>query len=89
MPLLLTMKEASRSLMEPDPRTKLIKPLDAFLLMELERYNALLRTLRRGVDQLRSALKGETAMTAEIDELYDAFLKKKLPRSWRRQSYLT
>lgn len=64
MPMLLTMKEASKELMVPDTRTKLIKPLDSFLLMEIDRFNALLRVVNRGIEQLRSALKGEVSMTA-------------------------
>ncbi len=50
MPLLLTMKEASKELLIADPRTKLIKPLDSFLLMEIDRFNSLLRVVHRGIE---------------------------------------
>eukprot|EP01028_Stygiella_incarcerata_P003072 TRINITY_DN1583_c0_g3_i1.p1 TRINITY_DN1583_c0_g3~~TRINITY_DN1583_c0_g3_i1.p1 ORF type:complete len:4602 (-),score=1271.77 TRINITY_DN1583_c0_g3_i1:125-13930(-) len=59
-------------------------PTQVVLLQELERWNNLVAVLRDSLRDLKRALVGEFAMSAELDELAFALFNGQLPPMWRR-----
>lgn len=63
---------------------EVLKPTEVVLLQELERFNRLIEVMAASLKDLRSALKGEIGMSAELDELATSFFNGFLPDIWRR-----
>ena len=52
--------------------------LHVVLLQELERYNALLATMRRSCSELQKGLKGVVVMSADLDDIATALFANKV-----------
>lgn len=63
--------------------------MNSLLIQELQRYNSLLRIINTSVTTLIKTLKGEELTSDAAEELFDAFLHGKVPRSWLSASYPT
>ena len=48
------------------------------VLQELERYNALLATMRRSCSELQKGLKGVVVMSADLDDIANALFANKV-----------
>ena len=72
-----TIKEKLENRSDPDP-------LKTVLLQELDRYNELLSKVRHSLQSISKAVSGLVAVTPELEEVMDALLKLRVPRSWSR-----
>ena len=52
------------------------------LVQELQRYNALLRTIRASLSNVRKGIKGLVVMSAELDEVFQRMLLGLVPPAW-------
>ena len=76
MPDLLPMKRIE------DPNS-----LDIFRLQEVERFNALISVIKRSLSDLQKAIKGTVVMSIQLENMFDAFLDKKVPEMWEKAAY--
>uniref|UniRef100_A0A1I8G1P7 Dynein heavy chain n=1 Tax=Macrostomum lignano TaxID=282301 RepID=A0A1I8G1P7_9PLAT len=63
---------------------KLGSALHQLLRQEIDRYDNLLRQVRRDLKQLRLALHGDTLMTDSLESALSAFLRNRVPPAWLR-----
>lgn len=61
-----------------------LTPTIIVLLQELERFNKLIATMRRTLEQLKRALAGEIGMDAVLDNVAYSLFNGQLPAAWRR-----
>jgi len=61
--------------------------MNAVLTQELNRFNILLMTIKSSLEKLLSALKGESLMSFEIEEINEALAINKVPDQWLAKSY--
>lgn len=64
------------------------KPLDVVLLQEIERYNKLLRTARKGLLELQKGINGFVVMTEELEEMLNSMLLGQVPMVWKNGKIL-
>ena len=56
--------------------------LHVVLFQEVERYNALLLTIRRSCSELQRGIKGLVVMSADLDAIFDALYNGRVPQAW-------
>lgn len=61
--------------------------LDIFRLQEVERFNALISVIKRSLSDLQKAIKGTVVMSIQLENMFDAFLDKKVPEMWEKAAY--
>uniref|UniRef100_A0A1I8J7J3 AAA domain-containing protein n=2 Tax=Macrostomum lignano TaxID=282301 RepID=A0A1I8J7J3_9PLAT len=76
--------EAQRSGSGTVASGKLGSALHQLLRQEIDRYDNLLRQVRRDLKQLRLALHGDTLMTDSLESALSAFLRNRVPPAWLR-----
>lgn len=59
-------------------------PTIVVLLQELERFNNLIKVMKRTLQQLKKALAGEIGMDAILDNVAYSLYNGQLPASWRK-----
>ena len=59
------------------------------LMQEAERFNKLLTKMKSSLKNLDLAIRGLVLMSQELDDMYSAFLKQKVPPNWEEVSYLS
>jgi dynein heavy chain len=66
------------------PVRKIEEPnsLDIFRMQEVERFNALIVILKRSLSDLQKAIKGTVVMSIQLENMFLAFLDKKVPEIW-------
>jgi dynein heavy chain len=65
-----------------------LKPsLTTVLLQEVDRFNILLRVVRESLASLKKAIIGTVVMSQDLDEVYQSFLKQKVPELWATYAY--
>lgn len=57
------------------------------LLQEIERFNKLLTVMRISLDDLQRAIKGEIAMSGELDAMYTSIINGQVPGNWEKKAY--
>ncbi|VTJ58965.1 Hypothetical predicted protein, partial [Marmota monax] len=57
--------------------------LIVFLNQEIGRFNKLLSVIHKSLKDLQLALKGESILTQELEEIYDSLLNTKVPLLWQ------
>lgn len=62
-------------------------PVNEVLVQEMDRYNALLRAIRRTLDELCRAVRGAVAMTPELEAVAASLSASRCPATWARLSY--
>ncbi|XP_076299453.1 dynein axonemal heavy chain 10-like [Lasioglossum baleicum] len=62
----------------------IITPIAIVLFQELERFNKLIRTMKRTLSQLRKAIAGEIGMDAMLESVATALFNGVLPSEWAR-----
>lgn len=61
-----------------------MSPTKIVLLQELERFNILLKSMKRSLVMLKRALAGEIGMDAVLDNVAWSLFNGQLPASWRK-----
>lgn len=56
--------------------------LDIFRSQEVERFNILITVIKRSLSDLQKAIKGTVVMSIQLENMFDAFLDKKVPEMW-------
>jgi dynein heavy chain len=68
-------RETLMSRSDPDP-------LKSVLLQEMDRYNALLVSIREGLIGLELGVQGIQVITPELEDIFNALLAGKVPEAW-------
>ena len=63
--------------------------LEIFRNQEIERFNKLIRIIKNTLKDLQKAIKGLMVMSLELENMYYAFLNKRVPENWSKASYLS
>lgn len=53
------------------------------LYQEIRRFEALLEVIRRSLEALILGVKGEVIMSKNLEEMYDAFVRQRMPQEWK------
>ncbi|KAL1769801.1 dynein heavy chain 14, axonemal, partial [Sigmodon hispidus] len=61
--------------------------LITFLGQEIDRFNKLLSVIHKSLKDLQLAIKGESILTEELEEMYDSFLSARVPKLWQKNAY--
>ncbi|XP_013362490.1 PREDICTED: dynein heavy chain 14, axonemal isoform X4 [Chinchilla lanigera] len=61
--------------------------LITFLNQETGRFDKLLFAIHKSLKDLQLAIKGESTLTQELEEVYDSFLNTRVPLLWQKQAY--
>ena len=61
--------------------------LSTVLCQEIERFNKLLVVMKLSLRNLDDAIQGLVLMSQELDDMYGAFLKNKVPPNWESAAY--
>lgn len=56
--------------------------LDIFKSQEVDRFNKLIRVMKKTLVDLQKAIKGTVVMSIELENMFVAFLNKKVPENW-------
>jgi len=68
-------------------KTEDMRPLEVFRSQEVDRFNSLVRIIKKSLKDLQSALKGYVVMSMQLERVYTAFLEKKVPELWADHAY--
>ncbi|XP_063093605.1 dynein axonemal heavy chain 14 [Cavia porcellus] len=61
--------------------------LITFLNQETGRFDRLLFVIHKSLKDLQLAIKGQSTLTQELEEVYDSFINTRVPLLWQRQAY--
>ena len=63
------------------PIKKIEEPnsLDIFRMQEVERFNKLIKVMKKSLTDLQKAIKGTVVMSIQLENMFSAFLDKKVP----------
>ena len=61
-----------------------MNPFNVVLLQEIKRYNDLLFTIRKSLEDLEKGLKGIVLMTPELDDTFNSIFDGKVPALWSK-----
>jgi len=61
--------------------------MNTVLLQELIRYNRLIVLVRKAMQDVQKAIKGEVVMSAELETVFNAMYDGRIPPSWKKRSY--
>lgn len=56
--------------------------MDIFKAQEVDRFNKLLKVMKKTLVDLQKAIKGTVVMSIELENMFYAFLNKKVPENW-------
>ena len=70
--------------LEYDPDKEPANPIKIVLVQELLRYNNLLRTMRKSLQDLQKGIKGLIVMSPELDETFSYLYDSKVPPLWQK-----
>lgn len=59
-----------------------MKSLGVFVRQEMERFNKLLKEVKKNLTSLVNAIKGTEVMSSKLEDIFNAFLYNKVPASW-------
>eukprot|EP00079_Xenopus_tropicalis_P031840 XP_017945611.1 PREDICTED: dynein heavy chain 2, axonemal [Xenopus tropicalis] len=59
-------------------------PLNVVLLQEIQRYNALLDTIRTSLNDLERGIQGLVVMSAELEEIFTCIYDARVPPLWEK-----
>ncbi|KAM8972622.1 dynein axonemal heavy chain 2 [Pelodytes ibericus] len=71
--------EGTRKVLSDDP-----SPLNVVLLQEIQRYNALLNTIRSSLLDLEHGIHGLVVMSAELEEIFTCIHDARVPPLWEK-----
>jgi dynein heavy chain len=88
LPSLLTDEKAAPVTFSTDDEGTL-NSLGTFLLIEMGKFNKMLKKIKATLAELQRAIKGLVVMSSELDEMFTALQFQKVPPSWGKVSYLS
>ena len=68
-------------------KTEDMRPLDVFKGQEVDRFNQLVRIIKKSLKDLQNAINGYVVMSMQLERVYTAFLDKKVPALWADNAY--
>nr|XP_015196051.1 PREDICTED: dynein heavy chain 2, axonemal isoform X1 [Lepisosteus oculatus]XP_015196052.1 PREDICTED: dynein heavy chain 2, axonemal isoform X1 [Lepisosteus oculatus]XP_015196053.1 PREDICTED: dynein heavy chain 2, axonemal isoform X1 [Lepisosteus oculatus] len=71
--------EGTRKMLQDDP-----SPLNVVLLQEIQRYNALLSTIRSSLTELERGIQGLVVMSASLEETFNCIHDARVPPLWEK-----
>ncbi|XP_053575482.1 dynein axonemal heavy chain 2 [Bombina bombina] len=71
--------EGTRKVLSDDPN-----PLNVVLLQEIQRYNALLHTIRSSLLDLERGIQGLVVMSTELEEVFTCIFDARVPPLWAK-----
>ncbi|XP_030635110.1 dynein heavy chain 2, axonemal [Chanos chanos] len=71
--------EGTRKLLQDEP-----SPLNVVLLQEIQRYNALLHTIRSSLIELEKGIKGLVVMSSNLEEIFHYIHDARVPPLWEK-----
>uniref|UniRef100_A0A8B9RG35 Dynein, axonemal, heavy chain 2 n=1 Tax=Astyanax mexicanus TaxID=7994 RepID=A0A8B9RG35_ASTMX len=71
--------ESTQKLLQDDP-----SPLNVVLLQEIQRYNALLHTIRTSLTELEKGIKGLVVMSSSLEEMFQCIHDARVPPLWEK-----
>ncbi|XP_069805044.1 dynein axonemal heavy chain 2 isoform X1 [Dendropsophus ebraccatus] len=71
--------EGTRKMLSDDPN-----PLNVVLLQEIQRYNALLSTIRSSLLDLERGIQGFVVMSTELEEIFTCIYDARVPPLWEK-----
>merc|ERR1712136_84613 len=82
----LKKKDAHEETYKPTPDGGVVS-LGVFHGQETDRFNTLITSVKNSMLTLGNALKGLVVMSAQLEEMYNAFLVQKIPPMWSDVAY--
>ncbi|TNJ27740.1 IAD-4 Dynein heavy chain [Giardia muris] len=67
--------------------TKYEESFNTVLVQECMRYNKLITSIRRSLQELQRAIQGFSVMNTELEQLADSLVRNKTPALWLKHSY--
>ena len=64
-----------------------MQSLGVFLGQEIDRFNILLKTLKKSLSDLGEAIKGTVVMSLELEKMFTSIMDKKVPYLWEDVGY--
>jgi len=86
MPGVLTMEEAGQETFEPNAKGDL-NSLQIVLQQEMDRFNKLIKVVKRSLVDIGKAIQGLVVMSAELDLMFNAMLINAVPEIWKKAAY--
>lgn len=86
IPTPLMMSEAGPNTFPSDPNN-VIDAQATFLKQEIQRFNRLLTLMKKTLEDLKKALKGQVIMSEDLDLMYTAFMNNRVPTNWSNIAY--
>uniref|UniRef100_A0A2K6F430 Dynein axonemal heavy chain 14 n=1 Tax=Propithecus coquereli TaxID=379532 RepID=A0A2K6F430_PROCO len=77
----------SKNLKDHDPLIHCV--LLTFLNQEIGRFDKLLFVIHTSLKDLQLAIKGETILTQELEEIFNCFLNMRVPTLWQKHAYMS
>merc|ERR1719191_1986605 len=84
VPLTLTDENAHPESFGLDPETGMMLSLGTILTQEMQRFNGLLKVMRKTLHELQKAIKGLIVMTNELDAMFTAMQNNQQPAVWSK-----
>lgn len=56
--------------------------LGVFVRQEMERFNKLLKEVKKNLKSLENAIKGTEVMSSKLENIFNSFMDNKVPESW-------
>lgn len=63
--------------------------LGVFIGQEIDRFNKMLKVIKKSLNELQKAIKGTVVMSLELEHMFDGFLIQKVPKLWEKVAYLS
>lgn len=82
-----TFNETEARLKYMPPEVKNTDSMNIILLQELNRYNKLIRIIRRSLQSIKDALNGLIVFSFELEDALNLIKLNKVPDSWMKHSY--
>ena len=80
-------KSEISAVLQPRLKNGVIDPMVNFLNHEITRFNKLLATCLKSLQELGKALKGQVLMSEDLEGVYSALLNNTTPKTWLKVSY--
>ncbi|ERE72971.1 dynein heavy chain 14, axonemal-like protein [Cricetulus griseus] len=61
--------------------------LITYLNQEIQRFDKLLSIIHKSLKDLELAIKGKSILTQDLEEIYDSFLRARVPKLWQKNAY--
>ena len=86
LPQIMLKSEAAEGTFARD-KNGLMDSLSTFLGQEIYRFNRLLGSMKKTLEDLRKAIKGIVVMSNELDKMYTSMLNNQVPENWNKVAY--